>query len=53
MGPDSAAGYVSESSVNAFLRSVRKDALTRNGNGEASGPLGILLDLLASGRDDL
>ena len=26
-------------------------ALTRNGNGEASGPLGMLLDLLASERE--
>jgi hypothetical protein len=29
---------------------VIRHALTRNGNGEASGPLGTLLDLLASER---
>lgn len=29
-----------------------RHALTRNGNGEASGPLGTLLDLLASKRHE-
>jgi hypothetical protein len=28
-----------------------RSALMRNGNGTASGPLGMLLDLLASGRE--